>query len=258
MSSTPSSEIDNPTQRKKWAFQVDHTPPPSHNHGMHFVQDTEDPKQPPTNPCAYCKRKGFHCEYVVVNPGRSSTSHNGHPGDATTSDVGSASSPEPTSWKPPSHRRASLRRLPALHYRFPGITGPFPHPTRPFRLCLPDARGPVIRRRRNPHIPLHRHNTPVVLIWRLPQISYMIFRLYTHLNIYPAPASQSAEHFNFAEDMQIPDLDLDFTATDIYAWALEVDAFHFGDDLAQSDGSETTPVPTSHESSTWRGSPSEG
>ncbi|KAJ7815190.1 hypothetical protein B0H14DRAFT_3149196 [Mycena olivaceomarginata] len=246
MSSTPSSEIDTQPSEKNGPSK---STTPHRRRTIMACTSCRTRKircltseQPPTNPCAYCKRKGFHCE--------------------------SASSPEPTSWKPPITSASFSAKPPSPALSLPGNHRSVSPPDSPFPPLPP-------RRKRARHWPTaqpthspassqhpgrpHMAAPPDQLydLQTLHALEYLSSRT-NHSQPSIQPASQSAEHFNFAEDMQIPDLDLDFTATDMYAWALEVDAFHFGDDLAQSDGSETTPVPTSHESSTWRGSPSEG
>jgi hypothetical protein len=174
-------------------------------------------EQPPTNPCAYCKRKGFHCEYVVVTPGRRvSTTYHDHAGDNPKSATESAS------WKPPSPNPASSsgHLTPSLpgSYRASSSDSTFP--------SLPTRRRKV-RHRPTIH-PAPGQSRPSGLAHTAPPANQLYNLQTIHALEYisnhasrsqPSALSASPPAEYFAEDVQMPDFD--FSATDMYAWALE-------------------------------------
>lgn len=101
------------------------------------------------------------------------------------------------------NRRALTQRRArgTSHRLFRVPTGPL-HPTPPFRLCPLAAERFVIGR---PFIPHPDNHVPrVLLIRHLPQISYTIFRLYTHLNIYPT--TRAAPNLPHCPHLHLPSI----------------------------------------------------
>ncbi|KAJ7323856.1 hypothetical protein DFH08DRAFT_1028670 [Mycena albidolilacea] len=217
-------------------------------------------EQPPTNPCTYCKRKGFNCEYVVV-----SSADRG----STSQDDLAASPPDVESWKPPrtSANFTSTPSSPSSPSNSRHHTQSRPGSTRssPTFPPLRTRRRKACHRRTvdSTHSapgPSYRSGLPPAALTNqlydlqtANALEYLSKRASHSLpSILPASLPRPAEYF--AEDVQMPDFD--FSATDMDVWALEVDASHFRVDPTQSsnlggDFSQTTPWLGSD---TWRGS----